>query len=326
MRLYRRNGIWHFSFTVAGKRRRESTRTPEKKLAQEIAAAAEHRHRHSHAAGLSAVTTFGEATALYLEARKSPRFLDPIVDRLRDVRVADLTGESLRRIATELYPNAAPATLNRQVLTPAAAVINHAADLGYCQKVTIKRFKVARPVRGAGDWPWIETFNQAAIGNGRRRLGAMALLMFTTGARIGQACKVLWADIDLAAKTVRLPAAKGHPARIAFLVPEALAAIAALSSPETRPGQKVFGYSGRNSVYPGWRATVKAAGLPPLNPHEAGRHGFGATMNRAGIDPVTASTAGGWSSPRVYIDTYAKAGNIAVAVHAAFKRPGKNGQ
>lgn len=321
MRLTKRGPFWHYSFTIAGRRIRASTKTTDKRLAAEIASTEENRQRSAAIHGPAAVLTFGEAVALYLQAKKSPRFLLPILDAFGQTRVASLSGDALRRTARTLYPFGCAATLNRQFISPTQAVINHAADLGYCARISVRRFKVDKRERLAGDWPWIEAFHKASNQASKPGIGAMALLMFTTGARIGQATRLTWAGIDMSRSTVTLPAAKGHGAREAHLVPETLAAIASLSLPGLLPRDKVFGYATKDTAHKHWNKIVKLAGLPKLTPHEAGRHGFGTQMIvRAGVDPVTAARAGGWASPRVMLDTYAHASKSGAAVASAFAK------
>ena len=319
--LYRRGKIWHFSFTAGGRRHRASTGETDRSRAAEIAARAEAHARAAVRDGPAARLTFAEAAILYIDAGRSTRYLEPILRAIGPQRVATLSGQSIRALALELYPDAGPATRNRQVLTPAQAVINHAADAGLCQPVRVRRFAAPRPVRRAGDWTWIEAFAAAAASAGNRKVGALAVFMFTTGARISQACALRWRDVDLAAGKAVIPAAKNRAAQEAWLVAEAAAALAAIAPPPDapQPWARVFGYASRHSVQKAWARTIRAGGLEPLTPHEAGRHGFGTQLiTRAGMDPATAGRLGRWNSPPVLLETYSHAEAEREKLAAAF--------
>ena len=83
----------------------------------------------------------------------------------------------IERTARALYPDASPATLNRQAFTPIAAVLNHAAKRGLCAQRVIER-----PEQPKGRVRWL-TFEEA-----ERLLDACAahlrpLVMFLLGDR-----------------------------------------------------------------------------------------------------------------------------------------------
>lgn len=72
---------------------------------------------------------------------RADRFLNRVEDYWIDTLVAKTTGEAIRQMARKLYPGAANATLNRQCIVPAQAIINYAADLERCARIRVKRFK-----------------------------------------------------------------------------------------------------------------------------------------------------------------------------------------
>lgn len=326
MRLFRRYGVWHFGCTVDGRRFRKSTKTADRKLAGEIAGEFESRQRRAARLGPQAVLTFGEAVDLYLKAGRQPRFLLKLLNRLEHVRIAEITPQFLRGLAVELYPKAGPATRNRQAIAPAQAVINHAAELGLAAAIRVRRFAAPRNARPHGDWPWILRFERAAVADGEFRLAALAIVMFSSGARIGQACRMTWEAIDLKGRSAIVPGGKRRPPRAAALIAPAVAALrrlamslATASGRPPRPWEKVFGFATVSGAHQAWRKLVARHGLPRLTPHEAGRHGFGTQMIvSAGIDAPTAAAAGGWASPKVMLETYAHGRTGAEAVNRAF--------
>lgn len=149
--------------------------------------------------------------------------------------------------------------------------------------------------------------------------------MFETGARIGQATELTWDDLDLAEGTAMLHTGKTgrggakRTTRRAWLTPAMVAEIASFA---TKHPIKVFGYASRNTIYRAWRGAVKAAKLPPLSPHEAGRHGFGTEMVvRNGVDVATAAEAGGWKSKRLMLDTYVHGDAGRQVINEVFGKP-----
>lgn len=126
--LKKRGDIWHYSFTVDGKRYRETSGTGDKRLAEDIAIKHEDRVRRAAVHGQEAILTFPEAVAEYLNDGKDGRFTAPLIRHFRKWKVKDITGPEIRKAAKILYPEASPATWNRQVITPMRAIINHVAE------------------------------------------------------------------------------------------------------------------------------------------------------------------------------------------------------
>ncbi|TIO69578.1 MAG: site-specific integrase, partial [Mesorhizobium sp.] len=136
LKLYDRNGIWWYRGTVAGRRLHESTRTADKKTAERIANRAEAREFKRDLDGPASILTFGAAAALYLDAGRSDRFLEPVLNHWKNTLVKDITPGAIKLAAIKVYAQAGPATRNRQFITPTVAVINHAATLDLCTALT----------------------------------------------------------------------------------------------------------------------------------------------------------------------------------------------
>jgi integrase len=221
LKIYRRGQIWHYRGTVAGRRLRGSTGAADKDIAARIAAERETSEWKCHLDGPAAVLTFAQAAMLYRAAGKSTRFLERVEDHWRDTLVKDMPAGVIRQAAIDLYPTAAEATRNRQVIVPTQAIINHAAELELCPTIRVKRFKVATKVRRPVTLEWVWRFAAEASPH----LGALAWFMFQTGARVSEALAVRWGDVDLKARTVRIGQRKTKSERLAHLPPESFAAI-----------------------------------------------------------------------------------------------------
>ncbi|XWN32177.1 MAG: tyrosine-type recombinase/integrase [Devosia sp.] len=245
--------------------------------------------------------TFAQCAIAYRDAGKPTRFLERIEDHWRDTPVRQITIGAIRQSAKRLYPKAKGATLNRQVITPTVAIINHAAELEWCSPIKVKRFKVEAKTKVPVTREWVEAFAAHASDH----LGALALFMYGTGARITEATSLLWRDVDLVERTAIIRQSKIEDTRTAHLPPPVCAAMANIPS-NRQPEAPVFGYAGRGSVKDPWAATIKRAGIKVLTPHSC-RHGFATDMLRAGVDPKTVARAGGWKDVTTVMRTYAHA-------------------
>lgn len=296
--LVKRGNVWWYSFTVDRARVRRSSKTSDRRLAEDIASKDEWRHRHAAAHGAGAVLTFGEAMALYMNHARDNRFLLPLLDKWENVRVMDITPDAIRRAAKEIYPRGSGATWNRQVITPARAVINYAAESGYGHHIRVKRFPEAVSKAKAGDSRWLEKFRGASR---TPAMAALARFMFETGARIGEAVALRWESVNLQEATATFGKTKNGDPHTVYL---SVGMVAELANLARTP--KVFGYSSRHTVTKQWEKTIERAGIEKLTRHEAGRHSFATELIvRHGVDIPTVAKMGNWKSHRLLSENYA---------------------
>lgn len=300
--IYLRGRFWHYRGTAAGRRIRGSTKTTDKALAQRIASEAETKEWRSHLDGAAAVLTMAQAMHAYLDAGKPDRFLLPISAHWKDTKVKDITPEAIRQSARKLYPDAQPATWNRQVIVPTAAVINFAAGMGLCSPIKVKRYTENNKEKTPVTLEWVTAFSAQAGEDGLPHLAALCLFMFGTGARVGEAVALTWADLDLANRRATIHQTKTQHTRKAHLPPQVVVALANLPS-NRKPESLVFGYSCSSSVHKVWHNVADRAGIAPLTPHCC-RHGFATTMVRAGHDVKTIAKLGGWKDAAIVLRTY----------------------
>ena len=282
--------------------------------------------------------SFAGAVMLYDASPVTAGFLLAITPRLGDTLIRDITGERVRALGPELYPDAATDTWVRQVVTPVRAVINRAHDLlggdrcpairikGYTRAERVaqdtKRGKKSRVERQPGSWEWLLRFREKAP----RRLGTLALTMFVTGARIGQAVAMKPEHLDLQNARITIPPAKGHDARTADIPMELVVELANLPPRLPRgwdSGKKnlrVFGYASRTGPIKAWHRACDEAGIPHIMPHAAGRHGFGQEMIvRQGVDKQAVADAGGWADPTMLDEVYTHAEGVSGKILTAFR-------
>ena len=141
LKLVRRPGRphWYMHGTVRGIAIRESTGVTNHKAAEAIRARREWEIIQRSVFGAEATTTFLGAAVSYMEAGGERTYLKPIIAKIGSVQLAKIDQDLIDRTARALYPDVAPATLNRQVYTPISAVMRHAAKRKWCARLVIER-------------------------------------------------------------------------------------------------------------------------------------------------------------------------------------------
>ena len=157
LKLKRRPGRphWYMHGTVRGVSIRESTGVADAKAAEAIRARREWEIIQRSVFGAEATATFVGAAVSYLEAGGERTYLKPIVAKIGSMPLAKIDQAMIEKTARALYPNASPATLNRQAYTPIAAVLNHAAKRGLCAAGSSSGHRTQGPraldqIRGGG--------------------------------------------------------------------------------------------------------------------------------------------------------------------------------
>jgi integrase len=252
---------------------------------------------------MSSSHCFSDAAASYVQHGGEPRFLPRVVERFGPDPVETITPMAVHRAALDLYPEASNATRNRQVITPARAVLYHAHELGWRTPARIRLLKApkARTVVPANR-RWMERFLERADGDGLPHLAAAVLFMNQTGARVSEAVALEGQSVDLVRRTAVLLKTKTDQNSLRFLPDQLVERIRGLAP---RPGQRVFRYTSRFSVNERIAAVCHRAGLPYKSSHVAGRHAFATNALNAGINVRVAMDAGGWRSSTIFLETYA---------------------
>lgn len=296
--LHKRGKIWHYEFSLDGKRYRGSTGQTDKKEAEKVAERIKAQNRLAVKAPADHLS-FAQCVNLYVKDGGEQRFLAPILRHFAKTLVKNINGLVVREAAKRLYPKAEPSTWNRQVLTPVKAVINRAADNGLCDPITIKRFPEPIRQRPAASKEWIEKFVEAALAMDMPETAAIVRFMFETGARVSEACRLEWKDVSLDSGRVFLERTKTEP-RTVFVTERTVGLLRSLPA-----RGRVFAASNRSTVHKRIYAVCQNSGLAKFSSHELGRHGFYTEMivkNR--VDPKTAARLGGSKSVRLVMETY----------------------
>lgn len=315
LKLYPRNKTWWVSGTVNGERIRESTGHTDKKRAQSWASKRQWELEQVAVFGPESVLTFGAAMNYYIDGGKEQRFLLPLLDAWEHRLVKDIAPGDVIDLANKLYPDAGAATKNRQVITPVMAIIRFNAQRGRCAPLLVKRFETKKTIkRPTATWAWIAKLKPTA----KPKVYALALFLANTAARIGDALKLTWANLNLDEAEAMLVDTKNGEDRLVKLRPATVAALRKIKPKKAGAADVVFEFYDRSDVARQLKTACKKAGIPYIPTHGIGRRLFATTMNRAGIDPRTAAEAGGWKSVRLYIETYAQPDHIGNALEKAF--------
>lgn len=297
------------------------------------------RQRKRHIVGEEQVPlNFADVVALYDPSPDMAKYLVPILDELGEMPVKSITPLMVKELGQRLMPDAATSTWQRWIIVPTSAVINHAHQMlgGRCPPIRIAGYSRAERIaqdkrRGKksgvkktpGSWHWLLNFRKHAD----PARAALALTMFATGARIGQALAMHPAKhLDLQNARVCIPGAKGSDDRWIKVPMELVVELANLQPkiprgwPRSKDNLRVFGFSSRQGVTRGWHRICDAAGIEHITPHGAGRHGFGQEMLvRQGVDEKAAGRFGGWHDTALMQKTYTHAEGHEEKILAAFR-------
>jgi len=296
LKLVKRNGqkFWIARGTVNGKRIERSTKCTRKSDAEVECRRIEDEIKKLQGGEAKEVVTFARAVTYYIELGHSPRFLKPLLDYFETVSIQDIDGADLQKAARAIYPNCKAATVNRQVYTPMTAILNLAAENGWCAPPKFRRPKIEKPEMKAASAEWFE----ALFPELPAKLVALLALMATTGIRTTNA---LFAEYDLVNCSAVIGKDKrGRPIVVQY--PEWVRnLIANLPDYET---DSIFGYQSRWSVYSTLRRACGRAGIEYLTPHQLGRHTFATNLLKAGKSLAFVKEAGHWSSGKLVMETY----------------------
>lgn len=327
---------WYIRGTVRGISVDESTGVSDRQAAEEIRILREAEVLKRSIHGDSATRTFAEAALSYMEAGGEREHLGPLLKHFAKTKLAAIGQAEIDAAAAKLKPGLSPATLNRQIYTPMAAVLHHAARLKWCAKPVI-----ARPSQPEGRVRWL-THAEAdhLIECAGDQLRPLVTFLLCTGVRITEALTLDWRQVDLSRCHVSIlnegaggAGTKNGESRGIPLHPRAVAALANLPH---RTG-KVFrrhyggprwdgkirpvgdpyadrGGKGGGQVKTAWAAMLKRADIQNFTPHDC-RHTWATWHYAANRDIAALMQLGGWSDvDSVMRYTHVNVGHLAPSI------------
>lgn len=307
--------------TVRGQRVRESSGTDDPRLAEEARAARENAaYREAVHGPVRGSTSFAAAALSYLKAggphaaptqTKIGRLVRHFGPR---VTCADVNQARLDQACDALLrPGSAPATRLREIITPARAVLSHAARRGWCD---VPPFDIAAAPPAKTEWLAPAEVDRLVLA-AAPHLRPLLVFLTATGARMGEALSLAWQDVDLQHARALLRDTKNGADRPVDLCPRALAALAGLPHRDgavfrtrsryerqadgTRrevPGEAYAERKeqGGGQVKTAWAGALKRAKITkPVTPHSL-RHTWASWHYAEHRDLLLLRFVGAWSS------------------------------
>ncbi len=214
--------------TVRGLNVFETTGTDRPEIAEEIRIQRENELLTQSVHGKRSTVSFMQGALSYLEEGGSPRFLgrldeetgkwSGLIGYFHNTLMTNIDQKALDKAARELYPTAAPETLNRQAYTPFIAVWNHCAGNDWCEKRDWRRPRKAKGTRNrperrrTGSFP-VPYQRAAEFVTAMWPLDAMNMtILFYTGMRPIELMTLERHQVNHDGRWITLPASKtGEP-------------------------------------------------------------------------------------------------------------------
>jgi integrase len=213
LKLTRRNnsGNYFMRGNVAGCDIYQSTRTSDRRAAENIRIRTEAQILDRASLGRKATVTFAEAALNYINSGREVRFLPPILKYFgAGTRLAEIDNAAVNRAAAKLYPTAQAATINRQLITPISAILTMAAEDGLCAPVKLRRRKVTSHKTR---WLTPEEF-EAFAAHMSPHLAQIVGFMIGTGARASETLSLQASTLYLSTGQAMLEKTKNGQARM----------------------------------------------------------------------------------------------------------------
>jgi integrase len=165
---------------------------------------------------------FASAAIAYMKAGGERRFLTPLIKHFATTPLRQIGQAEIDQAAAHLYPEATPATRNRQVYSPLSAILKHA---GFDAK--IRRPKGSRG-RVVTRWLWPEQAFAIFDSASKLDIEFEILLRFLcyTGCRLGEALKLTCNEVRLSEAFAYVRTSKTGEPRAVFLPPHLVATVA----------------------------------------------------------------------------------------------------
>jgi integrase len=215
-----------------------------------------------------------------------------LLDYFKETPLIDINQAAIEKCVGKLYPEGKPGTINRNIITPIAAILHHAASLDMCQWMRVKRRKEPRG-RDA-----ILTSEQAdaLLDAASTKLEPVIRFMLTTGCRAGEAIKLEWQDVDLPRNHVTFRNTKNGETYGCHLHPTTVITLANL----IKRNDTVFGYTylNRKALNRDFKAACNKAGIEygrngGITPHSL-RHTYATWHRENGQDLRSVMALGRW--------------------------------
>lgn len=238
--------------------------------------------------------TFAAAALAYVKNTGVKDFIKPIANHFGNAPLSRIDQFSIDDAAVALYPNASPATRNRQVYTPVSAILKF-AKVDY----EIKRPKGAE---GQTKTEWMtpeqaERLLDCADDQDKEFRVFLSMLLYT-GLRLSEALGVQVSDLDLKAQVIFVPKTKNELPRAVHVPPQLVDELQRHPRGLDRPDEMLFRFHKNGHLYTLMRKAKEGAGLPNVTFHTF-RHTWATWMRRyAKLDTKGLVGTGAWKDEK----------------------------
>jgi integrase len=279
----------------AGRDVEKVTKTRDRGFAERLKHRIERRLLESAVPGPEAAVTFSRAAELYAAAKGVSRDEERRLKRLKATighkQVGIIQQADIDAAALELHGSDTPETRNRNVYTPAAAVMHYAARNRWCAWQRFDRPKMKDPETRAASDPAAAALLKAATGKQKLLL----LWLFMHGTRISGALQIDCARIDLRGRTYELFVTKTRKWQT-FAIDDAVWQMLANDPDVERGDGLLFPWKDRWRVYD-WLRPLCTKLKVKFTPHMA-RHWLGKKLDANGAGLKTIQKALGQASEK----------------------------
>lgn len=237
--------------------------------------------------------TFAEAALAYLKNGGDTRFLSVLTEHFATTPMMSIGQEQIDEAAHLLYPDASPATRNRQVYTPMSAIMQHA-------KMNI-RLRRPKGAQGTEKTEWMtpeqaERLLAAAEAEDVEFRVFLALLCYT-GLRLSEALAIECEHIDLEHSMIFVPKTKNGESRAVHIAQPLVVELANHPQGLSRK-ERLFRFNKNGRLYTLMRRAKTKAGLPSVTFHTC-RHTWATWMRRFGkLDTKGLVGTGAWKDEK----------------------------
>lgn len=238
--------------------------------------------------------TFAAAALAYVRNTGNKDYIKPLAKHFGEAVLSSIDQFAIDDAAIELYPNASPATRNRQVYTPLSAILKF-AKIDYA---------IRRPKGGEGstrtEWMTPEQAERLldAAENVDVEFRVFLAMLLYTGLRLSEALGIQCAHLDMASHTLFIPKTKNELPR-AVHVPETLVdELTRHPDGIGRENEMLFRFHKNGHLYTLLRRAKVASGLPDVKFHTF-RHTWATWMRRfAKLDVKGLVGTGAWKDEK----------------------------
>ncbi len=288
LKKFKRGHVWYVRGTVRGIRIYETAGTSDADKAEEYRARREAKLWDRSVVGERGSHNFGEAALVYLQSREpGPSFrvtLRRLVDHFEHWPVDKISQTALDQYLSKHHSKSAPGTIIRAVVAPVTAVLRVAAKRGWCDQPAFERPKV--PIH-ATRWLLRDEADRLVTACAPH-LKPLVVFLLHTGARLREALRLDWSNVDLKARRVVFMNTKNGEPRGVPLNDDAFLALANLPhrdgnvflTPARRPYYDSGGLGG-SPINSAFKSACRRAGIENLRVHDL-RHTFASWLVMSG--------------------------------------------